>query len=92
VHIMLRCLLCVECGRAVIPKSMTTHLQKHNIQVSDDNRNDLLAFSEANLVGDQPVDSPLPMNYGPPVELISEQAGFACGVGERLYTFPFQKL
>ena len=83
VHVALRCFLCVECGRAFIPKSMATHLaQRHNICTSDDDRKALLDFSRANSVGDQPWDGPLPKNYRPPVELVSQQAGFACGVGE----------
>jgi hypothetical protein len=84
VHVTLRCLLCVECGRAFVPKSMATHLaQRHNICTSEDDREGLLDFSRANSVGDQPWDGPLPTNYGPPVELVSEQAGFACGIGEQ---------
>ena len=93
VHVALRCLLCVECGRAFDPKSMATHLaQRHNICSSDEDRKALLEFSSANSIGFLPSDSSLPVNYGPPVELVSEQAGFACGVGEHLYTFLFQKL
>lgn len=86
-HVILRCLLCIQCGRAFTPKSMAGHLQKHGIPISEDDKNGLLEFARANSVGDDPRDSPLPTNYGPPVELVPEQDGFACGVGEHSYAF-----
>jgi hypothetical protein len=90
-HILLKVLLCVECGYAHIPKAMAGHLgQKHKIPISEDNKKALLQFASTHFIANQPGDGPLPTNYGPPVELVREQAGFACGVGECPYAFRLQ--
>jgi Orsellinic acid/F9775 biosynthesis cluster protein D len=87
-HSALRCLLCVQCGHAFPPNSMATHLkERHAIVVLEDDSKALLEFAEANSVGAQASDIPLPTNYGPPVELVKEKAGFACGIGELQYVF-----
>ena len=90
VHAALRVLLCVECRVGLPPGDIVGHLtQKHQISVSSEDKKKLLQFARNHSVGNKPWDSPLPTNYGPPVELVKEQKGFACGIGGFLYDSDF---
>ena len=82
-HSALKVLLCVGCRVGFPPGDIVGHLvQKHQISVSGEDKKGLIQFARDHSVGDKPWDSPLPTNYGPPVELVKHQQGFACGIGE----------
>lgn len=83
VHVALKVLLCVACHQAFTPGDIPGHLiQAHSISFLEEEKRGLLQFAKDHSVGFQGWDGPLPENYGPPVELVEEQSGFACGIGE----------
>lgn len=84
VHEVLGTLICVTCGRCVIPNDIPGHLQqKHGLSLSASNLSSSLALvliQNRVYVHRGPVDGPVPSNDGPPVKLLEKHDGFMCVV------------
>lgn len=82
IHLSLGILICVDCRSAIIPRDVEGHLtNKHHRNVFS--ANDKQVFQD--LVEDHHIferaeQVPLPVDNGPPVELIPHYPGFKCRV------------
>lgn len=82
IHITLRILICVDCRRAIFPQDLEGHIavQHQSDKFSVDDKQVFQKLLQDHCIFQKPDQVLLPLDNGPPVELIPHYPGFKCGV------------